>query len=261
MGAPAIQAPPESVTGRPEGQQSHAVRADAKLDPSHALDLKLKGLSDTEIASITGVSIRRVGQVLATMKPLIRAHQAGVKLFAVNPKAEDELLDAARALILQNITNPKTYEGATLRDSALAYDKLHLAKRLRSGESTSNSELHVHVQGAMSGALDGASKRGKVDSSPDRLLSSNRTVEAQATPLESAPPLAELEAPRHSARLPAGGGKPPALDASPAGRSKRVAGASFAEAWAMATAPVLRGRPRGRKSAARRKPLRKRRAK
>ena len=278
MGAPAI------APGRPVGQRSHAVRVDAKVDPMKALELKLKGLSDSEIAACFAVSERRIGQVLAKMKPLIRLHREGMRLFSEDPHTEDELLDSARALILQNMTNPAVISAANLRDSALSYDKLHLHTRLRKGESTSNNAIAVVLSGSMS-TLRSKLKAERASIDEDRSIRSDAAIDA--TPSLALPAPTD-PTPAVKQNRPGGGGNEAPPGASAPSRSAPLAGGepdrtpesipsaesdleptasethpdstrrsaqskldlhgptSFAASYALAIAPVLTAKPRGR---------------
>lgn len=61
-----------------------------------------------------------------------------------------ELIDASMYQSLESLNDPTKIEGASLRDSAYAFDVLHRASRLEHNQSTSNTAILSFTQDAKS---------------------------------------------------------------------------------------------------------------
>lgn len=106
---------------------------------ARVVDLKLKGVKQTEIAKITGQSTAAVCKQL----------QRFDKIFELLPKVEEyrqgrtELLDATELRLLQAINDPTKLQNATLNQAAFAFEKVAHYSRLWQDKSTDNVNTQV----------------------------------------------------------------------------------------------------------------------
>ena len=210
----------------PDSKRGRALKryARAKLDIRKLLKLRLQGLSQVQIARMAGVTESAVGQALKMFRPLIKAQLAGAQLIVMDGR-EDSLLDSCRGMILQKMTEPSVLETADLRDLAMAYDKLHLATRLRMGESTANVALRHVVSNSLSRARERGNPAESLVVLPalDVPLRSERDIEATtgelvaSVPVETPPPGSHRKRGRPR-------GNASALGASGPSRSESLAG-------------------------------------
>lgn len=125
--------PAKKKTGRPKGRKDSKavvqVRKTAKV-----LELRARGLSQSEIAGAVGLSETRVKQLIQQFKPVftelenIEAYQA----------VRRDLLSATELLLLKSLNDPEKLSKASANQIAYSFGQIFSARRLEAGQSTSN---------------------------------------------------------------------------------------------------------------------------
>ena len=132
-----------------------------KIDVSRALKLRLQGNTLEEIGKVFGVSRAAVHESLQRFEAFTSKAQAGT--LTAYSEQRSELFNVVEAHLTESLLDGDALQKASLNNRAYALKVIHEARRLESGQSTTNlSVLGQIVQRAESGL--GATASQVVDS-------------------------------------------------------------------------------------------------
>jgi predicted DNA-binding protein YlxM (UPF0122 family) len=107
-----------------------------RVDVAKALKLRLQGASLPDIAALQGVSKQAVYQALTKFEPFVANLQPGM-LTAYNEERVS-LFNAIEMHLSASLIDPQVMAKASLNNRAYAFKQIHEARRLESGQATSN---------------------------------------------------------------------------------------------------------------------------
>lgn len=131
--------------GRPKGASDgqHVLKKKGQIK---ILELAARGMSQVDIAKISGVSKPLVCKILKEFEPIFTELQNVDNYRAVR----GDLLDAAELITLKSVVNPQKQADSSLNNAAYALRQLHDMRRLHTGLSTSNTSQQVVVKVSIS---------------------------------------------------------------------------------------------------------------
>ena len=132
---PEVLAPAKGKRGRPKGAKTGR-QALSRQRQAKVLDLATKGVSQVDIAAVTGVTPAAVNKILAEFKPLFTELENVDKYRSVR----GDLLDAAELMALKSAVNEKKHDQAQLQHVAYTLRQLHDMRRLHNNLSTANTQ-------------------------------------------------------------------------------------------------------------------------
>jgi hypothetical protein len=120
-----------------------------KLDIMQVIKLRdVQNLSFGQIASIVGYTTQYVNSAYRKFKELLPGHEI-LETYESNRAA---ILSGMELNLLDKLNDEDKLKKASLNNVAFAYTQIHNAKRLASGESTSN--IGIKVEAKLARALD-----------------------------------------------------------------------------------------------------------
>lgn len=133
-----IAAKPKNKGGRPKGRKDSKSVVQVKKT-AKVLELRARGLSQSEIAGAVGLSETRVKQLVQQFKPVftelenIEAYQSVRK----------DLLNATELLLLKSLNDPEKLQKASANAIAYSFSQIFSARRLESNQSTANVQTQT----------------------------------------------------------------------------------------------------------------------
>ena len=112
-----------------------------KVDVAKALKLRLNGATLPDIAALQGVTKQAIYQALTKFEPFIANLEAGQLTAYSENRAE--LFNAVEQHLTESLLDPDALAKASLNNRAYAFKQIHEARRLESGQSTSNASLSI----------------------------------------------------------------------------------------------------------------------
>ena len=150
-----IPSPPKKIVSHPKAQ---------KIDVAKALKLRLQGNTLEEIGAVFGCNKQAVYQALDKFKAFLGDVEAGNLTAYSENRAE--LFNAVEKHLSASLLDPYAMQKASLNNRAYALKVIHEARRLETGQSTSNlSVLGKLVMQAESSL--GANKAQAIDKQGD----------------------------------------------------------------------------------------------
>lgn len=146
-----LPAPPKKVITHPRQQ---------KIDVAKALKLRLQGNTFEEIGAVFGCNKQAVYQALDKFKAFLGDVEAGNLTAYSENRAE--LFNAVEKHLSGSLLDPQALEKASLNNRAYALKVIHEARRLETGQSTSNLSVLGKLVMAAEANL-GATKAQVVD--------------------------------------------------------------------------------------------------
>jgi predicted transcriptional regulator len=98
------------------------------------LELRARGLSQSEIAGAVGLSETRVKQLIQQFKPVF----SELENIEAYQSVRKDLLSATELLLLKSLNDPEKLQKASANAIAYSFSQIFSARRLESGQSTSN---------------------------------------------------------------------------------------------------------------------------
>lgn len=105
------------------------------------LELKVKGISNKDIAKSLNVSTQAINNTMHFFRPFLKVLE-NVEYYKT---ARGEVLSGVEFQLLHELLNPDKLAKATTNQLAYAFTAIHNARRLEEGKSTSNTEIHTKV--------------------------------------------------------------------------------------------------------------------
>jgi len=112
-----------------------------RIDVAKALKLRVQGATLEEIGDLQGVSKQAVYQALTKFEPFIAGLQPGQLTAYSEQRAE--LFNAVEMHLTASLLDPDALSKASLNNRAYAFKQIHEARRLETGQSTSNQALSL----------------------------------------------------------------------------------------------------------------------
>lgn len=140
---------PVKRTGRPKGRKNSKAVVQVK-QTAKVLELRARGLSQSEIAGAVGLSETRVKQLVQQFKPVFRELENIEKYQQVRK----DLLTATELQLLKSLNDPEKLDKASLNNVAYSFSAVHSARRLEAGLSTSNASVQ-QISVTLHPALEG----------------------------------------------------------------------------------------------------------
>ena len=136
----------------------------SKIDVAKALRLRLQGATLADIAEMQGVTPQAIDQALKRFQPFVQGLEPG-QLSAYSEERAN-LFNVVEQHLTGSLLDPQALEKASLNNRAYALKVIHEARRLETGQSTSNlSVLGKLVMQAESSL--GANKAQAIDKQGD----------------------------------------------------------------------------------------------
>lgn len=115
-----------------------------KIDVAKALKLRLQGNTFEEIGLIFGCTGSAVHQALTKFEPFLNGIGPGELTAYSEHRAE--LFNVVEAHLTASLLDPDALSKASLNNRAYAFKQIHEARRLETGQSTSNQALSLLSQ-------------------------------------------------------------------------------------------------------------------
>lgn len=128
-----VSAKPKNKGGRPKGRKDSKSVVQVKKT-AKVLELRARGLSQSEIAGAVGLSETRVKQLIQQFKPVF----SELENIEAYQSVRKDLLSATELLLLKSLNDPEKLQKASANAIAYSFSQIFSARRLESGQSTSN---------------------------------------------------------------------------------------------------------------------------
>lgn len=135
---PEIVTDKKETRGRPKGSKTSKAVLNRKRQVK-VLELAAKGISQPEIAAVTGISKQAVNKLLTEFQPIFTELQNVEKYRTVR----GDLLDAAEFMALKSAVDPGKHDRAQLQHVAFTLRQLHDMRRLHHNLSTANTQTQT----------------------------------------------------------------------------------------------------------------------
>ena len=112
-----------------------------KIDVSKALKLRLQGQTFDQIASVFGCTGSAVHQALSKFELFVK--DLGPGQLTAYSDHRSELFNSVEQHLTASLLDPDAMAKASLNNRAYAFKQIHEARRLESGQSTSNASLSI----------------------------------------------------------------------------------------------------------------------
>jgi predicted transcriptional regulator len=119
--------------GRPKGRKNSREVIQVKKT-AKVLELRARGLSQSEIAGAVGLSETRVKQLVQQFKPVF----SELENIEAYQSVRKDLLTATELVLLKSLNDPEKLNKASANAIAYSFSQIFSARRLESGQSTQN---------------------------------------------------------------------------------------------------------------------------
>jgi len=124
--------------GRPKGRKNSREVIQVKKT-AKVLELRARGLSQSEIAGAVGLSETRVKQLVQQFKPVF----SELENIEAYQSVRKDLLSATELVLLKSLNDPEKLSKASANGIAYSFSQIFQARRLESGQSTQNVQQSV----------------------------------------------------------------------------------------------------------------------
>lgn len=133
-----VAAKPKNKGGRPKGRKDSKAVVQVKKT-AKVLELRARGLSQSEIAGAVGLSETRVKQLVQQFKPVF----SELENIEAYQSVRKDLLSATELVLLKSLNDPEKLNKASANAIAYSFSQIFSARRLESGQSTQNVQQSV----------------------------------------------------------------------------------------------------------------------
>jgi predicted transcriptional regulator len=124
--------------GRPKGRKNSREVIQVKKT-AKVLELRARGLSQSEIAGAVGLSETRVKQLVQQFKPVF----SELENIEAYQSVRKDLLSATELVLLKSLNDPEKLSKASANGIAYSFSQIFQARRLETGQSTQNVQQSV----------------------------------------------------------------------------------------------------------------------
>lgn len=133
-----VAAKPKNKGGRPKGRKDSKAVVQVKKT-AKVLELRARGLSQSEIAGAVGLSETRVKQLVQQFKPVF----SELENIEAYQSVRKDLLSATELVLLKSLNDPEKLSKASANGIAYSFSQIFQARRLETGQSTQNVQQSV----------------------------------------------------------------------------------------------------------------------
>ena len=112
-----------------------------RVDVAKALKLRLQGATLSDIADLQGVTKQAIYQALTNFEPFLKGVEEGQ--ISAYSEHRAELFNVVERHLTASLLNGDALAKASLNNRAYALKVIHEARRLETGQSTSNQALSI----------------------------------------------------------------------------------------------------------------------
>jgi predicted transcriptional regulator len=136
--AEVIPLKPKNKGGRPKGRKDSKAVVQVKKT-AKVLELRARGLGQSEIAGAVGLSETRVKQLIQQFKPVF----SELENIEAYQSVRKDLLSATELVLLKSLNDPEKLNKASANAIAYSFSQIFQARRLETGQSTQNVQQSV----------------------------------------------------------------------------------------------------------------------